>query len=130
TPRMAGVLSCLYADDELVAAHFGMRSGAVLHSWFPAYTPSLNRYSPGLVLLRMVLEAAPAHGVEVFDLGPGTESYKSRFANATLEVGAGWVAATRTSDLARRVSDRSWSAVLHSPLYRRAHRLRQRLGFR
>jgi len=31
----AGVLSVLYAGDQLVAIHLGMRSKHVLHAWFP-----------------------------------------------------------------------------------------------
>jgi CelD/BcsL family acetyltransferase involved in cellulose biosynthesis len=35
-PQLRGLLSCLYAGDRLVAAHFGMSSFQSLHRWFPS----------------------------------------------------------------------------------------------
>jgi hypothetical protein len=46
-----GVLSTLRAGPHLVAAHFGMRSGSVLHWWFPVYDPVFAHLSPGWMLL-------------------------------------------------------------------------------
>jgi CelD/BcsL family acetyltransferase involved in cellulose biosynthesis len=44
------VLSSLWIDGALAAAHLGMRSGGVLHYWLPAYDPALSAYAPGSVL--------------------------------------------------------------------------------
>ncbi len=48
--QFSGMLSALYFGDRLAAAHLGMRSGEVLHAWFPAFDPELSRYSPGTIL--------------------------------------------------------------------------------
>src|SRR5262249_15136949 len=52
----SGLLSLLYAGDQLIAGHFGMRSRRVWHYWFPAYEPKAARYSPGLILLLKMAE--------------------------------------------------------------------------
>jgi CelD/BcsL family acetyltransferase involved in cellulose biosynthesis len=127
TDEIAGVLSCLYADDALIAAHLGLRSGQLLHSWFPAYDVRFSKYSPGSVLLLAVAEAGPAHGIRTFDLGKGAEPYKLRFANASVSVGVGSVEAGRGSAVTGRVARGLWSLVLRSPLYTRVHRVRRRL---
>ena len=74
-----GVLSTLYAGDHLIAAHFGLRSRGVLHYWFPVYDTRQAYYQPGLVCLLRVAEAACASGVQLIDLGCGSQAYKVRF---------------------------------------------------
>lgn len=51
--------------------------------WYmPTFAASHTRFSPGLLLLRMVIEAALADDqAEIVDLGMGDEDYKTRFAN-------------------------------------------------
>ncbi|MGV9800991.1 GNAT family N-acetyltransferase [Mycobacterium sp. NPDC003449] len=74
----AGMLSAVYAGDTLLAAHFGLRDGAVLHWWFPVYEREHADLAPGWILLRELIAAAPAMGVTRIDLGPGDEDYKRR----------------------------------------------------
>ena len=87
----AGMLSLLYAGDNLVAGHIGMRSRSVWHYWFPAYDPQLARYSPGLVLLLKMAEHAPQIGLRTIDLGTGLTLYKRRLMNASISVAEGSV---------------------------------------
>ncbi|MCF6469359.1 GNAT family N-acetyltransferase [Nonomuraea sp. MG754425] len=77
-PAFGGVLSTLRAGPHLLAAHFGLRSGGVLHWWFPVYDPAYARLSPGWILLRELVCAAPALGVTRIDLGRGEDEYKRR----------------------------------------------------
>jgi CelD/BcsL family acetyltransferase involved in cellulose biosynthesis len=77
------VLSSLWIDDELAAAHFGLRSGAVLHHWLPAYDPKFAAYAPGNVLAVEIARAAAADGVTEIDLGQGDYPWKKEFANAS-----------------------------------------------
>ncbi|HZY19127.1 MAG TPA: GNAT family N-acetyltransferase [Ramlibacter sp.] len=90
-PQLAGRLSALYAGDELVAAHFGMRSRTVWHWWFPVYSHAHASYSPGALLLTEVAQAAAREGSQLLDLGKGDESYKSSFADAALPLLEGTV---------------------------------------
>ena len=58
SPDCMGVISTLEAGDRLLALHFGLRRGPILHYWFPVYDPALARYAPGRLLLAAIVEAA------------------------------------------------------------------------
>ncbi|HXV24505.1 MAG TPA: GNAT family N-acetyltransferase [Alphaproteobacteria bacterium] len=96
----AGVLSVLEAGGQLLAAHFGLRSGAVLHYWFPVYAPELAPFAPGRLLLAGMIDAAADEGIRRIERGTGTGPAKRDFANAEVTYGRGMV---RTS---------SWRSLL------------------
>ncbi|MGH3870114.1 MAG: GNAT family N-acetyltransferase [Pseudonocardiaceae bacterium] len=73
-----GVLSAVFAGPHLLAAHFGLRDGPVLHWWFPVYEQAHAHLAPGWVLLRELVIAAPALGLVRIDLGRGEDEYKRR----------------------------------------------------
>lgn len=127
---LSGVLSSLYVGDRLAAVHLGLRSRTVLASWIPAYDVGLAKFSPGLVLLLMLAEAAAADGIEALDLGKGPESYKRRFTAQGVPLAVGAVTTEPLASARLRISQAWWTALLRSPLYHRAHRLRRRLQFR
>jgi len=87
--NFAGMLSLLYAGDQLLAGHIGMRSQTVWHYWFPAYDPKFSKYSPGLILLLKMAEHAPQIGLRSIDLGTGLTLYKRRLMNACISVAEG-----------------------------------------
>ncbi|MER5771354.1 GNAT family N-acetyltransferase [Streptomyces sp. NPDC001985] len=89
TPGCSGVLSVLYAGGRPVSAHFGLRSPGALAYWFPAYDPRFARYSPGLVLLLRMAEAAAAAGIGLLDLGRGAARYKGSLMTGRLRVHEG-----------------------------------------
>ncbi len=91
TDEFAGVLSALYLGDRLAAAHFGMRTGRVLHYWFPVYDPELQRYSPGVILLLELARAAAAAGIHRIDLGRGSGQFKRSFMTDAIPVAEGSV---------------------------------------
>lgn len=76
--EFAGLLSTVHIGEQLIAAHFGIRSGGVLHWWFPVYEPEMAHLSPGWILLRELVAAAPQLGVTRIDLGRGDDEYKRR----------------------------------------------------
>ena len=107
----AGVLSALWVGDTLAAAHFGIRTGRVLHYWIPAYNHELGRYSPGLLALMELARAAADRGIQRIDLGSGEERYKSRAASGSLDMA---VASVSTNAGLRAVNHaldhiRTWS---------------------
>ncbi|HEY2654767.1 MAG TPA: GNAT family N-acetyltransferase [Solirubrobacteraceae bacterium] len=77
-PDFGGLLSAVYSGPHLLAAHFGLRAGPVLHWWFPAYDPQFSRLSPGWILLAQMIDASPGLGLERIDLGRGMDDYKRR----------------------------------------------------
>jgi CelD/BcsL family acetyltransferase involved in cellulose biosynthesis len=89
--QFAGVVSALYAGDQLIAAHHGIRSSTNLHIWFPAYDRTYEKFSPGLILLLRLIEAATNEGLERIDLGKGNERYKASFKTGDVPVVLGAV---------------------------------------
>ncbi len=90
-PDFTGILSALYAGDTLIAAHFGMRSGKVMHYWFPWYHTDFAEHSPGLILLAQCARHAAQAGVSAIDLGRGDQPYKLRFATGANQLCEGAV---------------------------------------
>jgi CelD/BcsL family acetyltransferase involved in cellulose biosynthesis len=74
-------LSVLRCGGQLVASHFGLQCGPLLHYWFPVYDNRFSAYSPGRILYRHILLAAQAHGIECIDRGEGDSPAKRDFAN-------------------------------------------------
>ncbi len=132
TPHFAGRLSALWAGDELVAAHLGMRSSREWHWWFPVYAHEHAKYSPGAQLLMHVADAAASEGCVRLDLGKGEDAYKSSFADIHVPLAEGWV--TRPSVVTavqgmrkgalRQLRGSAWLAPLR-PWVRRLRALRQ-----
>lgn len=100
------ILSSLYLGDRLAAVELGLRSGHVLHGWFPAYNREFAGYSPVLLLTAEIAKAANAHGITRLDLGKNNMPYKNSFASDRYPVARGSVAVKPTAALSRRlVSD-------------------------
>jgi CelD/BcsL family acetyltransferase involved in cellulose biosynthesis len=88
-PDFGGLLSCLYAGNDLVAIHFGMYSRHVWHSWFPAYNHDLDEYSPGSILLLEMVISASEKDISYIDLGKGVSLYKKRVMTGSIPVAEG-----------------------------------------
>src|SRR5262249_35915327 len=67
TQEFSGVLSALYVGDRLAAAHFGIRSGRTLFYWFPAFNPEFGKYTPGHLLVVLLLRHLQELGCDALD---------------------------------------------------------------
>lgn len=92
--EFGAMLSVLRADDRVAALAVCLRGPGAWHWWFPAYDRRLAEWSPGMILLLRVAEAAARAGVPRLDLGTGDAFYKRRLATATVELSAGTIAAS------------------------------------
>jgi CelD/BcsL family acetyltransferase involved in cellulose biosynthesis len=101
-PTFAGMLSGLYAGEQLIAVHAGMRSATAWHYWYPAYDPELGRYSPGLILLMEMCRWAADSRLERIDLGPGDGAHKDLFATSETTIGVGAIDVPRLARLVWR----------------------------
>lgn len=110
--NFSGVLSMLYAGDEPVAGHFGMRTDRTMVLWFPAYDARFGRYSPGLIMNLLLAEGAAGAGVQCLDMGPGGEPYKDVFKSRDVMVGQGQVV-RRSPGAALHWAKRAPTARLH-----------------
>ncbi len=116
TPAFAGLLSVLYAGDQLAAVHMGMRSRTVWHYWFAGYAQGLARYSPSLILLTEMAKAAESIGITVIDMGKGPEEYKKLFATGAVPLAEGCVELPSFAGALRAVRRTTESWIRRSPL--------------
>jgi CelD/BcsL family acetyltransferase involved in cellulose biosynthesis len=123
-----GVLSVLYAGDEIISTHFGLRNDNVMAGWFTAYDTRFAKYSPGLIGHLRLAAACPEQGITRIDMGRGGKHFKERLKSGEIPIAEGRVArATAGAGLhwLRAVPlSRVRSAVLSDPrLYDRADRV-------
>lgn len=115
--HFAPVLSATFAGDHLVAVTFGIRSGPVLHPWFPAYDIEYSKYSPGMLHWIETFKAAESMGITRMDLVSGGDAYKRRMMNGCILVRQGAID-PRTSMVAARTAWRQTREfVRSSPMY-------------
>ena len=74
----------LYVDDNLVAAHIGIKAQSTYLYWLPCYNVKYSSISPGQQLLFSILDNAKSAGIELVDFGNGDEPYKRWFATGSL----------------------------------------------
>ena len=118
-----GLLSVLYDDDRIVAAHLGLRAGRTLSWWFPAYDLAYSEYSPGLALFLRIAETGV---ISRIDLGKGDEPYKEVLANDAVELAEGAIARPGVVAVAQRMyavpRQRVRQLVVSRPSVRRSAR--------
>jgi len=127
--EFSGMLSAVYAGPHLLAAHFGLRAGPVLHWWFPVYDPKFSRLAPGWLLLRALIDAAPDLGLERIDLGRGDDEYKRRAMTGYQLVHQGAITRSRIGfhvAVARRNAGAAVKDSRIAPVLRRAARASRR----
>lgn len=90
-PAFGGRLFTLHVGGELIAAHYALQGGPVLHAWFIAHAEAFSRYSPGVLLIVDILRWAERAGARALDLGPGDYRFKQSLANARSPLGHGFV---------------------------------------
>jgi CelD/BcsL family acetyltransferase involved in cellulose biosynthesis len=109
-------LSLIRLDGEVIAFAYGMRGATYSTSYVLAHDAPFEVFSPGLLLLIKVLEAAAARGDTCYDFSLGALPYKAMWATGEQRVfsvligrGAGLAAMRR----------RWWRAARSVPLLRR-----------
>ena len=122
-----GILSSVHAGDQLIAAHFGLRSGPVLHWWFPVYDPAFRHLAPGWILLRELIAASPGLGIERIDLGRGDDEYKRRAKTGESTVSEGMVSRGSVRQTVHRARATAIRAVRTSPIGPPLQRIRREL---
>jgi CelD/BcsL family acetyltransferase involved in cellulose biosynthesis len=76
-------IHALESDSEVIALFAGVADGRRFSMMFNTYTVSENaRYSPGLILVRYIVDHYAERGYRTLDLGVGSDSYKKLFCKA------------------------------------------------
>src|SRR4051794_7390826 len=85
TTRLAGGgraidIHALECDDEVIAIFAGVADGHRFSMMFNTYTMSANaKYSPGLILMRDIIDHYAKQDYRALDLGIGSDDYKRLF---------------------------------------------------
>lgn len=73
-------IHALECDAEVIAIFAGVADGHRFSMMFNTYTMSANaKYSPGLILMRDIIDHYAASGYRALDLGIGSDDYKRLF---------------------------------------------------
>jgi len=73
-------IHALECDDEVIAIFAGVADGHRFSMMFNTYTMSGNsRYSPGLILMRNIIDHYAGRAYRALDLGIGSDDYKRLF---------------------------------------------------
>lgn len=86
-----GVLSVLYADEQPVSAHFGLRNGPVMAGWFPAYDIAFAKYSPGMIGHLRLAEGCAEHGITEIAMGRAGKEFKEWLKSREIPIAEGRV---------------------------------------
>ena len=125
-------IHALTCDEEVIALFAGVADGERFSMMFNTYTMSPHaHWSPGLILMRHIVDHYAGLGYRAIDLGIGADDYKRLFCKADEPIFDSFIALTARGRLAASVLsavNRSKHAVKHSPaLLGLALRLRQAL---
>lgn len=123
----------LVCDAEVIAMFGGVGDKNRFSTMFNTYTVSeASRNSPGLVLLRSIIDTYAEQGCPSFDFGVGTDDYKLQFTKQRQPLFDSFVPLTakgRTGAKYFSVKARIKRAIKQSPLAMKAASMfRQRLG--
>jgi CelD/BcsL family acetyltransferase involved in cellulose biosynthesis len=73
-------IHALECDDEVIAIFAGVADGHRFSMMFNTYTMSASaKYSPGLILMRDIIDHYAGHNYRSLDLGIGSDEYKRLF---------------------------------------------------
>ena len=125
-------IHALECDDEVIAIFAGVADGRRFSMMFNTYTISENsRYSPGLILLRNIIDHYAERDYRTLDLGVGSDDYKRLFCKNTESIFDCFVPLSSRGKIAAAAMsgvNRVKHLVKHRPaLLRTARRLRTAL---
>ncbi|MGJ4946971.1 GNAT family N-acetyltransferase [Bradyrhizobium sp. HKCCYLS20291] len=122
-------IHALRCDAEIIALFAGVADGTRFSMMFNTYTLSENaRWSPGLILMRSIIDYYARENFRALDLGIGSDDYKRMFCKDDEPIFDSFVpvsARGRLAATAMAAAGRAKHAVKHSPaLFRLAQQLR------
>ncbi|MGY8663741.1 GNAT family N-acetyltransferase [Bradyrhizobium sp. UFLA05-109] len=94
-------IHALECDEEVIAIFAGVADGCRFSTMFNTYTMSEHsRFSPGLILLRNIIDHYAEAGYHALDLGVGSDDYKRMFCKSDEEIFDSFVPLTSRGKLA------------------------------
>jgi CelD/BcsL family acetyltransferase involved in cellulose biosynthesis len=125
-------IHALECDDEVIAIFAGVADGHRFSMMFNTYTMSgSSRYSPGLILMRDIVDHYAGRGYRALDLGVGSDDYKRLFCKSDEPIFDSFIPLSLRGKLAAAAMsgiNRAKHLVKHTPsLFHAAQRLRSAL---
>jgi len=122
-------IHALECDDEVIAIYAGVADGHRFSMMFNTYTMSDNsRYSPGLILMRNIVDHHAERGYRALDLGIGSDDYKKLFCKSDEPIFDSFIPLSLRGKMAAAAMSgvtRVKRLVKHNPaLFRMAQKLR------
>lgn len=99
-----GRLYTLRAGGRVIAAEFGPEGHGTFHPWLAAYAPDMSVYSPGHLLVYLLLSQMDRFGLDRYEMGTGHEDYKKHFTNHRSELFSGLVRAPHMEERVREAA--------------------------
>jgi CelD/BcsL family acetyltransferase involved in cellulose biosynthesis len=97
-------IHALECDDEVIAIFAGVADGHRFSMMFNTYTMSANsRYSPGLILMRDIVDHYAGRGYRAIDFGVGSDDYKRFFCKSDEPIFDCFIPLSRRGKLAASV---------------------------
>ncbi len=126
-------IHALECDDEVIAIFAGVADGHRFSIMFNAYTMSDNsRVSPGLILMRNIVDHHAERGYLALDLGIGSDDYKRLFCKSDEPIFDCFIPLSPRGKMAAAAMsgiNRAKHLVKHSPaLFHMAQKLRDALA--
>ena len=97
--------SVLWMGEKPLAFHYGHGDGKWTTLGLTGYDPTEYKNSPGILLLIELAQLLVKEGVDTFDITPGVDPYKDRFANRYEDVHTFHLHFTYTSFLRQKIVD-------------------------
>jgi CelD/BcsL family acetyltransferase involved in cellulose biosynthesis len=125
-------IHALECDDEIIAIFAGVADGHRFSMMFNTYTMSSNsRFSPGLILVRNIVDHYAERGYRALDLGIGSDSYKRLFCKSDEPIFDSFIPLSLRGTIAAAAMsgvNRAKHLVKHTPaLFHVAQKLRNAL---
>jgi CelD/BcsL family acetyltransferase involved in cellulose biosynthesis len=122
-------IHALECDEEVIAIFAGVADGHRFSMMFNTYTMSPNsKYSPGLILMREIIDHYAAQNYRALDLGIGSDDYKRLFCKSDEPIFDSFLplsARGRIAAVAMSAMNRAKRMVKHNPaLLEMAQKLR------
>ena len=122
-------IHALECDEEVIAIFAGVADGHRFSMMFNTYTMSPNsKYSPGLILMRDIIDHYASQDYRALDLGIGSDDYKRLFCKNDEPIFDSFIALSQRGKLAASVMsslNRTKRLVKHNPaLFEMAQKLR------
>lgn len=126
-------IHALECDEEVIAIFAGVADGHRFSMMFNTYTMSVNsKYSPGLILMRDIIDHYAAKGFRALDLGIGSDDYKRLFCKSDEPIFDSFIPLSQRGKLAAGLMsglNRTKRLVKHNPaLLEMAQKLRSAFG--